>query len=162
MGVEVVPDQHERAAELLVSRDEQVSAVGPGEALASVRSAVQAVPADQARRAAIEIWRRERPRTLTTRVWPHRDHVRAAGGAIDTLASSSKMIHMPSAGAVLPTAATSPSLSWPRRPHRVPSCGVPAPARTSRVFAAAWRHPGSCRSVNRRSFTVLMRSSVHR
>ena len=40
MDVEVVPDEHDRAAELSVGGDEQVAVVGPGEALASVASAV--------------------------------------------------------------------------------------------------------------------------
>lgn len=40
MDVEIVPDEHDRAAELLMGNDEQVAAVGPGEALASVMLAV--------------------------------------------------------------------------------------------------------------------------
>ena len=48
MDVEVVPDEHDRAAELLMGSDEQVAVVGPGEALASVASAVvTARPVDQ-------------------------------------------------------------------------------------------------------------------
>jgi len=42
VDVQVVPDEHDRAAELLVGGDEQVAAVGPGEALASVAPAVVA------------------------------------------------------------------------------------------------------------------------
>lgn len=46
--VQVVPDEHDRAAELLVSDLQQVTVVGPGEGLASVASAVvTAGPIDQ-------------------------------------------------------------------------------------------------------------------
>lgn len=49
MGVEVDPDEHDRSAELLVRHVQQLAVVGPGEALASVASAVVVPgPVDQA------------------------------------------------------------------------------------------------------------------
>lgn len=48
VDVEVVPDEHDRAAELLMGGDQQVPVVAPGEALASVPSAlVPAWPVNQ-------------------------------------------------------------------------------------------------------------------
>lgn len=48
VDVEVVPDEHDRAAELLVGGDQQVPVVAPGEAFAAVASAVvPAWPVDQ-------------------------------------------------------------------------------------------------------------------
>lgn len=43
VGVEVVPDEHDRAAGLLLSGDLQVMAVAAGEALAAVTAAIVSV-----------------------------------------------------------------------------------------------------------------------
>lgn len=40
VDAQVVPDEHNRAAELLVGHDQQVAVVAPGEAFAAVASAV--------------------------------------------------------------------------------------------------------------------------
>lgn len=64
-GITVVPDEHDRAAELLVCGDQQVPVVAPGEALAAVAAAVIPARPGIERMLGFTIIERTRPLTAT-------------------------------------------------------------------------------------------------
>ena len=154
MNIQIVPDHHDRTAELQVSPYQEITVVLPGEA--TVGASVMALDArtvDQtaafagleAHQAAIEMRPRDAPLNRTTGVLPVGAQVRARCDVIETAASSSKTSHAPSAAAVaLPGARTpSPSRPPPPRPARPPA-GQAADT-TSRAAAAAPTPRGSTR-----------------
>jgi hypothetical protein len=102
MSLIVVPDEHDRAAELLLGDDQQVAVVAPGETLAPVPAAVvPAGPVDQSRPVAgfVAGQRRVRPRC---------DQVLDCSGVMENPASSSRTSQASRAAASLLRRATPP------------------------------------------------------
>lgn len=114
MRREIIPDDHDRAVELLVGVGEQGGEVGRAEALRFVFAAVvDGRPIDQSgslalmhNSPAIETRPVPRPGTATIGVWPRRAQVWPLGGHRLCPDSSQKTIQVPQAAAVLLTPTT--------------------------------------------------------
>ena len=164
VGVEVVPDQHDRAAELLVGGD-RAGRGSPARRSSCARRVGRrgAGPVDQPGAFAGLVAGQGGDRDPAPGaapdpddgVCPRRPQVRARGGVIENPASSSKTIQAPSAAAVLPPAATPPSPSRPPRPRHARAHGGPGPAGPA-VPPQQLRTPGQCQLLwNRRPISVL-------
>jgi hypothetical protein len=110
MGVQVIPDQDDRAAKLLVRGVQEAGVLVLGEPLALI-CAARAVRAVDQPRPLIRPDRDQRgasdtrvswpPVTVTTGVWPRRPQVRPFGGLRPWPDSSSRQSQAPRSAAVL-------------------------------------------------------------